>query len=265
MYDDDDPDYLMYRLKSCPCCRANVRDRPVPVFIVKAIAVTLAKGKEAKAGPSSVRASPPLALEGDPWAGLFPAVGEDEFGEDEDEDGNDDEDDDDDEDDEDDEEDEDDYNEWLAAVFAYGSESEGEPYEGEYVSPQWEPPSVDIDPNDFGLEDLDNDDLNVLRRGATIDMFDLYQMSYSHDEGLVAHVGDEQLYLGWNIRLSADDDTGEEFIDYLSKDMLERPERWDITFGEGGGRVCHRLVMEDEVENYETTDSEVWIGNDDVD
>jgi len=78
-------------------------------------------------------------------------------------------------------------------------------------------------------------------------------------------VDDEQLYLGWNIRLSADDDTGEEFMDYLFKDMLDRPERWDITEGEEGGRACHRLAMEDEMENYETTDSEVWIGNDDVD
>jgi len=258
MYDDDDPDYLMYRLKSCPCCRANVRDRPVPVFIVKSIAVALMK---VKAGPSTARASPPLPLDGDPWAGLFPPVGEDEFGEDEDEDGNED-----DEDDEDvDDEDEDDYNEWLTAVFPYGSGSEDEQYEGEYISPQWEPPSVDINPTDFEFEDLDNDELNVLRRGATMEMLDLYQMTYTHTEGLIAHVDDEQLHLGWNIRLSADDDTGEEFMDYLFKDMLDRPDRWDITESEDGGRVCRRLVMEDEVENYETTDSEVWIGNDDVD
>jgi len=86
----------------------------------------------------------------------------------------------------------------------------------------------------------------------------LYQMTYSHADGLIAHVDDgDQLYLGWNIRLSADDDAGEEFMDYLYKDMLDRPERWDIT--EGDGRICHRLVAEDEVETYDTTDSELWI------
>jgi hypothetical protein len=258
MYDDGDPDYLMYRLKSCPCCRANVRDRPVPVFIVKSIAVALTKSKEAKAGSSVARASP-LPAEGDPWAGLFPPVGEDEFGEDDDEDGNEDDEDDEDEDEEEDDEDEDDYNEWLTEVFAYGSASEEEPFEGDYVSPQWEPPSVDIDPTNFEFEDLDDDDLNVLRRGATIDMLDIYRMTYSHEEGLVARVDNEQLYLGWNILLSADDDAGEEYIDYLFKDMLDRPERWDITEGDDGGRVCHRLVPEDEVLSYETTDSEVEI------
>jgi hypothetical protein len=251
MYDDDDPDYLMYRLKSCPCCRANVRDRPVPVFIIKAIAVVLIKGKEAKAGSSGVRASP-LPQDGDPWLGLFPPVEENEFGEDDDEDGNEDS-----EDDEDDDDDEDDYSEWLTEVFAYGSGSEEEPYDGPYVSPQWEPPSVDIDVADLTFEDLDDDDVNVLRRGATIDMLDLYQMSYSHTEGLVAHTHGDRLYLGWNIRLSADDETGEEFIDYLSSDIIDRPERWGVTVGDDGGRLCHRLVPEDEVLEYETTDSDV--------
>lgn len=257
MYDDDDPDYLMYRLKSCPCCRANVRERPVPAFIVKSIASTFMK---AKSGPSPARASP--LPEADPWAGLFPPVGEDEFGENDDEDGNED---DDDDDEDDDDEDEEDYNEWLTAVFAYGSDSEDEAYEGEFVSPQWEPPSVDIDSNDYEFEDLDDDDLNVLRRGATVEMLDIFQMTYTHAEGLVAHVDDDQLYLGWNIRLSADDEAGEEYVDYLYRDMADRPERWDVTEAEDGGRLCHRLVTEDEVEDYETTDSEVWIGNDDVD
>jgi hypothetical protein len=259
MYDDDDPDYFMYRIKSCPCCRAKVRNRPVPVFIVKSIAVALTKGKEAKPGLSVARVPPPVPSDSDPWAGLFPAVGEDEFGEDDDEDENEDLDDDEDLDDE----DEDDYNEWLTSVFAYGSGSEEEPYEGEYVPPQWEPPSIDIDPTALEFEDLDEEDLSVLRRGATVEMLDMYQMTYTHEDGLVAHVDDELLYLGWNIRLSADDETGEEYIDYLYKDMLDRPERWDINPGEFGARVCRRLVAEDEVENYETTDSEVWIGNDD--
>jgi len=262
MYDDDDPEYLMSRIKSCPCCRATVRNRPVPVFIVKSLAVALAKGKDAKGSVSVARASPPPSPEADPWVGLFPPVGEDGFGEDDDDD---DENNDDDDDEDIDYGNEYDHNGWSTGVFAYGSDTEDEPYEGEYVSPQWEPPSADIDLTAFELEDLDDEDLNVLRRGATIEMLDMYQMAYTHAEGLVAHVDDGQLYLGWNIRLSANDDTGEKFIDYLYNDMVDRPERWDITENEDGGRVCHRLVAEDEVENYETTDSEVWIGYDDID
>lgn len=188
MMDDDDPDYLMYRLKSCPCCRANVRERPVPVFIVKSIAATFMKGKAIASSTVAARASPPP--ESDPWAGLFPPTGDDDFGEDVDNENEDDE-------DEDEDEDEDDYNEWLSSVFAYGSGSEDEAYEGDYVTPQWEPPHIYIDSDDYEFEDLDDEDLNILRRGATIDMLDTYHMTYTHAEGLVANVDDEHhLYLG---------------------------------------------------------------------
>lgn len=256
MYESDDPDYLIYRLKSCPCCRANVRERPLPLFVLKGIAAAILKNK-------SVAHPSPSPADGDPWEGLFPPVGE-EFGEDDDEDGLDDDDDDDDGDD-DDEEDEDDYNEWLTSVFGYGSDSDEEPYTGEYVSPQWEPPIVTIDPADYEYEDLSPGDLNVLRRGATLDMLDMFNMTYEHTQGLIAHVDDEVVHLGWNIRLSADDQTGEDFIDYLYADMNDRPERWDITEVENGTRVCHRLIPEDDLEEHDTTDSELWLDNDNND
>lgn len=249
MYDDDDPDYLMYRIKTCPCCRSTIRERPVPVFIVKSIAVALMKGKS---GSNAITTSQPL--EGDPWVGLFPPVVDDEYAEDDDNDENDDEDDEDDE-----GGDGDHYNEWATAIFAYGSGSEDEPYEGGYTLPQWQPPSIDIDPVDYEFDDLDNEDLNVLRRGATIEMLDMYQMTYTHAEGLVANVDDgHKMYLGWNIRLSADDDDGQEYMTFQLSDMLLRPERWNITDMDGI-RVCRKLVPEDEVEDYGTTDSEVWI------
>lgn len=47
--------------------------------------------------------------------------------------------------------------------------------------------------------------------------------------------------------------------------MLDRPERWDITEGTDGIRVCHRLVQEDDVVDYEDSDSDIWIGDDDID
>ena len=121
-------------------------------------------------------------MEGDPWADLFPPASVDVGGQvDEDDENEDAEDEDyDNDEDEDEDEDEDDYNE----VFSYGSEDEH--YDGEYVYPQWQPPKVSIDPIDYEFEDLDNDDLNVLRRGATIEMLYKYLMRYTHAEGFVA-------------------------------------------------------------------------------
>ncbi|KAF7976371.1 hypothetical protein HWV62_6935 [Athelia sp. TMB] len=255
MYESDDPDYLVYRLKSCPCCRATVRERPLPLFILKGIAAAVLKGK---AVPHT---SPPP--EGDPWEGLFPPVGED-YGEDDDEDASEDDDDDDDE-DEDEEEDEEDYNDFLTSVFGYGSDSDEEPYEGEYIAPQWEPPSVQVGPTDYEFDDLSPSDLSVLRRGATLDMLDMFNVTYSHTDGLVAHLEDEQVHLGWNICLGPDDQAGEDFIEFLYNDMENRPERWDITEAEDGMRICHRLIPEHELEDYNTTDSDRWVDHDDVD
>ena len=262
MYDDDDPDYLMYRLKSCPCCRATIRTRPIPVFVVKAIASALVKGKAATWTGVTPQATPPPP-ETDPWTGLFPPTDEEGFGEDDDEDAHSNDDDDDDDDDD----NEDDYDDWLTAVFAYGSDSDREPYNGEHVSPQWEPPQVEIDPEEYEFEDLEDEDFNILRRGATLEMRDAYCMSYTHTEGLVATIesseNETRVFLGWNIRLSADDEDGSEYIDYLFQDMLERPERWDITEGNDGVKICHRLVPEEDVVDYEDTDSDFWIGDND--
>ena len=66
MYDDD-PDAVLYRRKTCPVCRSAVLSRPIPVFLVKSIAVALEKVKGN--GNSSPRSSPPP--EGDPWAGIL--------------------------------------------------------------------------------------------------------------------------------------------------------------------------------------------------
>lgn len=90
-------------------------------------------------------------------------------------------------------------------------------------------------------------------------------MTYAHADGLVAHLEDEKVHLGWNIRLSADDETGEDFIEYLYNDMNDRPERWDIMEAENGTKICHRLIPEDELEEHDTTDSELWVDNDDID
>src|ERR1700731_1404317 len=60
---------LLHRRKTCPCCRAVIRHRPVPVFLVKSIIALLAKANDSVA--SQRRASPLPGLDVDVWAGLF--------------------------------------------------------------------------------------------------------------------------------------------------------------------------------------------------
>ena len=55
-------------------------------------------------------------------------------------------------------------------------------------------------------------------------------------------------------------------MDYLLQDMVVRPERWSIAEGlDDGISVCRMLVKVCDIEDYGTTDSEVWIGIDDDD
>ncbi|KAG0698228.1 hypothetical protein DFH29DRAFT_942389 [Suillus ampliporus] len=246
MYDDDDPDFLLYRKKTCPCCRGNIRHRPIPVFIVKSIASALLKVRGLSPNTSSPTAGSPAA-DTDPWEGLFQPDDEiEDYGSDDD----------------DDEEDDD----WLDEdVFSYGTGSDEEPYDGDYVFPQWAPPATGIDEEDYHFDQLGHNDLNVLRRGATLGMLHEYDMYYVHDEGLVAH--DElnnRIFLGWNISLSADDEDGSRYIEWVTQDMDERPERWRMVHLDNGKYEAHRLVPEDDVCDYSDTDSEHYMAESDV-
>jgi len=260
MYDDDDPDYLLYRSKSCPSCRASVRARPIPLFLVKAIAPSVAKSK---LPPSQAnRASPPP--EADPWAGIFPTKEELE-----DSDMFDDAQDDDEDEDEDDEESDDgfDAGDMWAALPGYGTDGDDDPYEGDYVSPRWAPPTVYIDPEDYDIADADDDAFNLIRRGATLGMIDMYGMQYSHDHGITAILdGGNTVYLGWNITLHENDYLGELYMAWVQSDITDRPDRWRIVHNYRTRTwEAWRLVPEDEVEQYDTSDTEAWIGSDDED
>lgn len=246
MHDDDDPDYLLFRKKTCPCCRGNIRNRPIPVFIVKSIASALSKVRGMSPNTSSPTAGS-AAADTDPWEGLFPPDDEiEDYGSDDD----------------DDEEDDD----WLDEdVFSYGTGSDDDPYDGDYVLPQWEPPATVIDEEDYLFDQLGHNDLNVLRRGATLAMLNECDMYYVHDEGLVAHDGhNNRIFLGWNISLSADDEDGSRYIEWVSQDMDERPERWRIIHLENGKYEAHRLVPEDDVCDYSDSDSEHYMAESDV-
>lgn len=245
----DEPLPLILRKKTCPFCRSAIRSRPLPLFVLRSLLSVLDKGKSRDATGSS-RPSPPPELE-DPWAEIFPPLRSDSES--------------------DAEEDDEDYSEdeyWapfdvmyddaedVEGLYEYDDTSNDE-YGGEWVTPNWEPPVhravTPLDPEP-GADVL-------LRRGATYGMVEMYDMQYTHREGLTALVDDVCLYLGWNIELADEDEDGERFITWCLEDMEARPYRWSF---EARGHV-HRLVRRDTLEEYDSTDSENWIGVEDED
>ncbi|KAI0757411.1 hypothetical protein C8Q80DRAFT_1133487 [Daedaleopsis nitida] len=251
MVDDDYPDAILYRKKTCPCCRAVVQSRPIQLFLVKSLASAVEKSK-AVAG--TARPSPPPDTE-DPWAGIFRDP-EDYWSTDEDEEDDDEEDDEDDEDGEIYEDDEDDF--W--SFDGYGTGEDEEPYNGPYVNARWSPPTVHIERDDFPFLVEDAEEFAMLRRGATLQMIELFEMSYDHDTGLCAVVeGGNTVYLGWHVELHPDDETGEEYMDWILTDMFNRPERWRVISDEDSDTWnARRLVPEDEDADYSNSDSDAW-------
>lgn len=246
MLDDEYPDALLYRKKICPCCRASVQSRPVPVYLVKSLASALDKAKT-PAGVS--RPSPPPDDE-DPWKGIFRDRSDDagDFWSDEDDD------DAEDDDDEEGEEYDDSDDGW-----SYGTDEDEERYTGPHVMPKWAPPSVHIPPEDYPFLDWESNVMRMLRRGATLQMIEIFSMTYSHDTGLCAFVEDNTVFLGWNVELHPEDTTGEEYMDWVVADMYERPERWQVTERLFEGTwTATRLVPDEEDEHYDDTDSEAW-------
>ncbi len=244
MEDDEDPEAVIYRKKTCPVCRTEVFHRPIPVFVIKSIASAFDKAK-----PGSPRQpSPPR--EGDPWEGIFPEAKSpyyDDYDDEDDYDG----------DSMGDEDDDASDGHWPFAN--YGSDSDDDYYYGEYVHPHWAPPTVHIDPEDYPFDEVTDDVLAMLRRGATPQMIMLFQMEYTHDGGLVATMDGNKIYLGWNISLQPEDLTGEEFMEWIDADIVNHPERWDrADDDEGENWSAWRLVREEEDEEFNDTDSEFW-------
>ncbi|PCH44455.1 hypothetical protein WOLCODRAFT_133254 [Wolfiporia cocos MD-104 SS10] len=246
---DDVPDRLLYLDKTCPCCRAIIHTRPIPLFVVKSLASALGK---AKASPDAPRVPSPLP-NGDPWAGIFPEHSDDDWS---DEDSDDDMDVDEDEDyDEDD--DEDDGDNWEDDW--YGSPNGEEHYAGPYVRPRWAPPSEYVTREDYAfLDDLADEELAILRRGATLQMIDIFAMDYTHDHGLSARLDGNTVFLGWNIHLHENDDAGEVYMDWIAVDIVTHPERWEVLHEPDGTFTAWRLVPQEDSE-YETSDSEAYM------
>ena len=169
--------------------------------------------------------------------------------------------------------------------------SAGERARPVYVQRRWQPPTVWINPADYegcfpDHHTVEEEEmmLMMLRRGCTYWMIRTYYMEYNHSRGLVAKLrsldhpyvdseeeenravdgwGFHHLWVGWNVTLEEEDVTGEAFIERLLREMKENPEEWECRAkpGESGVYDVMRLVRAgtEEAEEYETTDTEVWL------
>ena len=280
-----DPQYVLTRSKTCPSCRAVVKHRPVPIFMVKSVVTAFKKRKSQQASsPGSRHNTDYLLAEENPWKGIF-ASSEEE----------------DDDDESPSESDSDDLGDWRqhshAAQFETAvednasSESEMENEEdeddaadvyGQRTHQRWAPPSVSVTDYQAGDDDVPNT-VKLLQRGCSWDMLQKFDVSYSHESGIVVALrsldylydGDDEdtddivmhrVFLGWNIALHPSDTDGTEYMQEILWQIKGVPERWEVTEAPGDpfAMDARRLVFVDEVEEFDTTDTEAWIDNEDL-
>lgn len=309
-----DPHYILMRSKSCPSCRASVKHRPVPVFMVKAVATALIKAKPTSSLTPLTNGVDHTDVESDnPWKGIFPSSDEDEGNHSDIESS------------ESEDEEAEDFLHFYHSrhlrrtIFASmdSSDSEVEDEEGEdgededdevadhgdegtssnddaevdrrhvYILPQWAPPRVHIDRTQYNLADDDIlRSVKLLERGCTWEMLNNNEISYSHDSGIVVSLPSlrqiagsdddsdceidagcmNRVFLGWNVVLDEDDADGEGFLLDILEDMKRNPRGWHFAPRPGvlGAVDVHRLARADEVEDCDTTDSEVnWVDAED--
>ncbi|KAJ7663838.1 hypothetical protein DFH06DRAFT_986592 [Mycena polygramma] len=299
---DTQEQYILHREKSCPCCRATVLRRPVPVFVVKSVVTAL---RNAAAAPAAAAQADEDA---DPWKGLF--LPDYQSSDNENVDGYDSSEDDGEFFDHYSDQELEDLDEVALAIglggfeqqftrfYASASESEEDGFgsdsdeeQGEeeeedsdididttYSFARWEPPRHVV-----RSELVSHSVRRLLRRGCTPQLIALFNMRYTHDEGLVAYVsslevthyddvsvGLNRLYLGWNIDIVQSDEEGagegeaeKMYITHQLRDIRWHPERWMVSERPGfpgrGVMDARRLapVVED-AEDYDNSESEAY-------
>jgi len=166
-------------------------------------------------------------------------------------------------------------------------EDEDDDYDGVFYTQQrWAPPSVSITNYHVGEDDFVNWG-KLLQRGCSWDMLHNFEVSYSHGSGIVValrsldhlYASDDdddndddddikmyRVFLGWNIALDPDDTDGENYIQEILGEIKDVPERWQVTPTPGVpfAMDVKRLVVVDEAEEFDTTDTEAWIDNEDL-
>ncbi|PPR06388.1 hypothetical protein CVT26_004649 [Gymnopilus dilepis] len=316
-----DPHFVLMRTKSCPSCRAVVRYRPAPVFMIKAVVSALKKSKPPLPGHLELPVEEDATDydKNNPWKGIFPSSDEESM---------------------------DDASEGSAEDFAlntyyseddedlqeelfrmynrHGAEvpptmyadstsdsdnangsardyddeaqsalddderngnhvflGDSEEEELDYVLPRWTPPTVEIDARSYDISEMNPVHIKLLQRGCTWEMLQNYDISYSHRLGIIVSLhsldqlyasdddndGDSQVdgmnrvFLGWNITLERHDLDGESYMSKVLEDMKENPARWILRPRRGvrGAVDARQLVPADEVIEYQSTDTEVWL------
>lgn len=153
-----------------------------------------------------------------------------------------------------------------------------------YTHQRWAPPTVSISNYHIeGEDDLPNWG-KLFQRGCSWDMLHNFDVSYSHGSGIVVTLrslehlyasGEEDeddnsddismyhVFLGWNISLDPDDTDGENYIQEILREIKEVPERWEVTPTPGMPFAidARRLVDVDEAVEFDTTDTDEWIDN----
>jgi hypothetical protein len=275
-----DPQYVLTRSKTCPSCRAVVKHRPVPIFMIKSVVTVLKKSKSPHTSSPGSRHNDDYiyTAEDNLWKGIFASSGEEEENDDDESQV---------------ESDSDGLGHWhrhAAAVEDNAtSESEMENEEDDeddgnlYTKQRWAPPTVSV--TDYREDDVPNT-VKLLQRGCSRDMLQSFDVSYSHDCGIVVALrfldrlypldDDEEedaddiimhrVFLGWNIALKPGDTDGEDYLCEILTKIKDVPERWQMTPTPGvpSSIDVRRLVVVDEAEEFDTTDTEAWIDNEDL-
>ena len=270
-----------------------MKHRPVPIFMIKSVVASIKKTKSPRtSSPGSWHNND--CLYDNPWKGIFTSS-EEEADED-------DEDDDDESQAESDSDDlggwyRHSHSAHFEAAIEGNATSESDNEEGEdddeddeddgvvYTQQRWAPPSVSITDYHVGEDDVPNWE-KLLQRGCSWDMLHNFEVSYSHGSGIVValrsldhlYASDDdddddaddinmyRVFLGWNIALDPDDTDGEDYIQEILREIKDVPERWQVTPTPGVPFAIdvRRLVVVDEAEEFNTTDTEAWFDNEDL-
>ncbi|KAH8832843.1 hypothetical protein DL96DRAFT_1704894 [Flagelloscypha sp. PMI_526] len=151
-----------------------------------------------------------------------------------------------------------------------------------HVNPRWEPPRHFV-PRHIA-RNLEVHELDLCRRGCTLAMIHMFWMTYTHDEGIVAHVSSlhednflprsrvplqrcARVFLGWNIDLDDNDDDGTVYMHDALRDLALWPEGWRVSVRQhsGGAEDARRLAPYNVHAGYSTTDSEHYLPEEDED
>ena len=255
--DEEDTTDPIHREKTCPQCRTLIVLPPTPSYVLKNIIEEIESS-----GPSPKSRYTPITNIVNPWSRIFALANEEQ-----------------DEDDEDEDEEEETYSdhgsyeEGDSDAASSDSPSEASDYHTEFqghmehldqvmtweiemrneatawTDPIWQPPRfdsriVEVSPDDPVIPFLSAAEiLSLLRRGATREMIRRFNLSYSHQSGIMVHCSQTlNIRLGWNISRNSDDTDGRVYMQAVHDELKDYPERFRMENTPWGARTAVRLL-----------------------